>query len=34
VALSVAMDRTALLSVLREYDAALRANGATDLYIF
>jgi hypothetical protein len=28
------MDRTALLSVLREYDAALRANGATGLYIF
>ena len=28
------MDRPVLLNVLREYDAALRANGATGLYIF
>jgi predicted nucleotidyltransferase len=28
------MDRTVLLNVLREYDAALRANGATGLYVF
>jgi predicted nucleotidyltransferase len=28
------MDRTALLDVLRRYDAALRENGATGLYIF
>jgi hypothetical protein len=34
VALSGAMDRTVLLNVLREYDAALRANGATGLYVF
>src|ERR1700720_511423 len=34
VALSGAMDRTVLLNVLREYDAALRANAATGLYVF
>ena len=29
-----AMDRAALLNVLKTYDAALRENGATGLYIF
>jgi predicted nucleotidyltransferase len=28
------MNQTRLLKVLREYDAALRANGATGLYVF
>jgi len=28
------MDRTGLLNILKEFDAALRANGATGLYIF
>jgi uncharacterized protein len=28
------MDRTALIDVLKTYDAALRANGATGLFIF
>ena len=28
------MDRRALIEALRKYDAALRANGATGLYIF
>jgi predicted nucleotidyltransferase len=28
------MDQTTLLNVLREYDPALRATGATGLYIF
>jgi predicted nucleotidyltransferase len=28
------MDRRALIETLRKYDAALRANGATGLYIF
>jgi uncharacterized protein len=28
------MDRTALLNTLRGYDAALRANGATGLFLF
>jgi hypothetical protein len=28
------MDRSALIEALRKYDAALRANGATGLYIF
>jgi predicted nucleotidyltransferase len=34
MALFAAMDRTALLNVLREYHAALRANGAIGVYIF
>ncbi len=29
-----AMDRSALIEVLRKYDAPLRQNGATGLYIF
>jgi uncharacterized protein len=28
------MNRSALIEALRKYDAALRANGATGLYIF
>src|SRR5438067_9639188 len=28
------MDRAALIEVLKQYDAALRANGATGLFIF
>jgi predicted nucleotidyltransferase len=28
------MDRRALIDTLRKYDAALRANGATGLYLF
>lgn len=28
------MDRAALIQILRQYDAALRENGATGLYIF
>ena len=28
------MNRSALLDTLRKYDAALRANGATGLYVF
>jgi predicted nucleotidyltransferase len=30
----VAMDRSALIAALRKYDAPLRQNGATGLYIF
>jgi len=31
---SAAMDRTGLLDTLKSYDAALRANGVTGLYMF
>jgi predicted nucleotidyltransferase len=34
MAYSVAMDRTGLVDTLKKYDAALRANGVTSLYIF
>jgi hypothetical protein len=34
VAILDAMDRTAIIEILRKYDAALRENGSTGLFIF